>query len=424
MSRLAILGGKALRTKAWPKWPVHGPEDERNLLAVLNSEKMHGWHCGEWNERFERAYADFQDARYGVACANGTVAIEAALLAAGIGFGDEVITTPYTFVATTSSILKVNALPIYADIHEATGNLDPDDVERRITPKTKAIVPVHVGGMPVDIDRFDEIGRKHKLTVIYDAAHGWGSQWRGKGVGAYGQFNTYSFQTSKNITCGEGGIILSCDQLLANTARSYVNCGRAIEGGWYEHFLVGANLRMSEFAAALLMAQLGRLEAQTAVRTRNAAVLRKLLERTEGIRLPPEDARVTRRAFHIFQMLYDKEAWKGMSRDRFIAALDAEGIPLIKGWSLMYRLGLFAQERPFKSCPALYLTPKGERPDYLNLRLPNAEKLSGETGLWLMQSHLLAEESDMKDVADGMAKVRDNLDELLAADLPKDQTSS
>ena len=412
MSELAILGGKPLRTKPWPKWPVSGPEEERNLLDVLHS---HDWRSGEKTARFEREYAAFQDAAFGIACANGTVAIEAALLAAGIGFGDEVITTPYTFVATTSSILKVNAVPVYADIVEATGNLDPDDVERRITPKTRAIVPVHVAGLPVDIDRFEEIGRRHGLTIVYDAAHGWGSQWRGKGVGAYGAFNTYSFQASKNSTSGEGGMILTCDKQLAVTARSYVNCGRSAKGGWYEHFLIGANLRISEFAAAILLGQLQRLEAQTLLRARNAAALKKLLTGLEGIRVASEDDRVTRRAYHLFQMRYDRECWRGLSRKRFLAALNAEGIPVSGVWPLLHRMGLFRQSPPPKSCVALSLTPKEELPDYPRLSLPNAEKLSDETGFWLLHIRLLGDESDMRDVADAMVKVRDNLDALIAA---------
>lgn len=412
MATLAILGGEPLRTKPWPKWPVSGPEEERNLLDVLHSDD---WRFGEKTARFEREYAAFQNAKFGIACANGTVAIEAALLGAGIGFGDEVITTPFTFVATTSSILKVNAVPVYADIDEATGNLDPDEVEKMITPKTRAIVPVHVAGLPVDIDRFEEIGRKLGLVIIYDAAHGWGSQWRGKGVSAYGTYNTYSFQASKNITSGEGGMILTCDEQLAEAARAYINLGRSSKGAWYEHFLVGANLRASEFAAAILLAQLGRLEAQTLLRAKNAATLRELLAGMEGIRVAPEDDRVTRRAYHMFQMRYDQEQWQGLSRKRFIAALNAEGIPAIKVWPLMHRMGLFRQDPAPKSCVALSLTPKAELPDYQNLSLPNAEKLSDETGVWLLQTHLLGDESDMKDVADAFAKIRENLDVLLSA---------
>jgi len=418
MSKLALLGGEPLRTRPWPKWPIHGPEEEKQLRDVLNNPL--GWRFGPKTEEFERKYAAFQDARHGVACANGTVAIEAALLASGIGFGDEVITTPYSFVATTSAILKVNALPVYADIDEATGNLDPDDVERRITPKTRAIMPVHVAGLPVDVDRFEDIGRRHSLTVIYDAAHSWGSRWRDKGVGAYGAFNTYSFQASKNITSGEGGIVLTCDEESAEMVRAYVNCGRRKDGGWYEHFLVGANLRMNEFASAILLAQLDRLEEQTLRRARNAAALRRFLEDIPGIRVAPEDPRVTRRAYHMFQMRYDREHWKDLPRWKFISAVRAEGVPIIQVWPLLNRMGLFRQDPPPKSCPALSLIPPKERPDYANLSLPNADRLSDETGVWLLQTNLLGDESDMMDVADAMLKVRDNLDALLAADVEPD----
>jgi dTDP-4-amino-4,6-dideoxygalactose transaminase len=414
MSSLAVLGGDPLRTEPWPKWPICGPEEEQNLLEVLHAENWQSF--GDKTRRFTEAYARFQDAEYGVPCANGTVAIEAALLAADVGFGDEVVTTPYSFVATTTAILRVNALPIYADIDEWSGNLDPDEVERHITPRTRAVVPVHVGGLPVDIDRFEAIGRRHGISVVYDAAHAWGSRWKGLGAGKYGAFNTYSFQSSKNITSGEGGMILTCDDGLFERARSFVNCGRSSKGQWYEHVLIGPNLRLSEFACAILLAQLDRLEEQTQLRERNAAALERMLEGMPGIRFPERDTRVDRRAYHLLQMCYDRNAWRGLPREKFIAAMKAEGIPIGNVWPLLNRMELFRRPPP-KSCPALRLIPPAERPDYPSLRLPRAERLSDETGLWIRQSVLLGQKRDMQDIADAMAKVRERLDALLAADL-------
>lgn len=416
MSKLALLGGHPLRTKPWPQWPLCGAEEKANLLAALESRQ---WGIGgEWIGRLEEIYADIQDASYGIACANGTVALEVALLAANVGFGDEVITTPYTFVATTVSILRVNAIPVYADIDEATGNLDPDSVEERITERTRAIMPVHVAGVPVDIDRFEAIGRKRNIPIIYDAAHGWGSQWQGKGVGAYGTFSTYSFQSSKNITSGEGGIILTCDQESVEMARTYVNCGRSAGSAWYEHFFVGANLRLNEFAAAVLVAQLGRLDAQLSLRARNAHTLEKLLQDCPGIATALRDPRVTRQSHHLMCMRFDNEAWDGLSRERFIAALNAEGVPVSRGWPLMHQMGFFAKERLPGPYLALRSAPGVKRFDYSSLHLPHAEKLSNETSVWLHQSHLLGTESDMKDVAGAIMKVRENLKELLAAHIP------
>lgn len=413
MPKPAISGGEPVRAKPWPAWPVHGVEEEKNLLEVLRSGK---WWFGERVKEFETAYAGFQDADYGVTCANGTLAIEIALMAAGLLPGDEVITTPYTFMATVAAILRTNGIPIFADVSEETGNLDPDDVEKRITPSTKAVVPVHVAGNPVDIDRFEQIGRKHNVAVIYDAAHAWGSQWRGKGVGAYGAFNTYSFQVSKNITSGEGGIALTCDEELAELARSWSNCGRRAKGQWYEHFLPGTNLRMTEFQAAILLAQLGRLEAQTKKRVENAAWLNEQFAAVEGIRTVPTDPRVTRRSHHMFQLRYDKEAWKGLTRDRFIEAVNAEGIPMSRVWPCIYEMPFF--ERYKQNGPGAWPIDnpfhKGARPDYTSISLARAERLSRETGIWIRHAVLLADRSDMADIVNAVAKLRDNLDELLA----------
>ena len=413
MSQLAVLGGKPVRTKPWPAWPVHGPEEERNLLGVLRSGK---WFHGEKVREFEAAYAAFQDAAYGITCVNGTVAIEIALMAVGLLPGDEVITTPYTFMGTVTAVLRSNGIPIFADIEEETGNLDPGDVEKRITPSTKVILPVHVAGNPVDIDRFEEIGRKHNVTIIYDAAHGWGSQWRGKGVGAYGAFNTYSFQASKNITSAEGGILLTCDENLADLARSWSNCGRSQKRGWYEHFLPGGNLRLTEFQAAILLAQLGRLEAHTAKRAENAAWLSEQFADFDGIRTVPLDPRVTRRAYHMYQLRYDGEAWKGLPREKFIAAVNAEGIRMNRVWPCLYEMSFFeryAKDGP-EGWPVSCPFHKGERPDYASLSLPRAEKLSHEAGLWIPHAVLLADRSDMRDIVDAVTKVRENLDQLVS----------
>ncbi len=414
MPKLAVLGGKPIRTKPWPKWPVAGPQEERNVKEVLESDR---WFYGPKVHELEEAYAKFQDATFGISCVNGTMAIEIALVAAGVGAGDEVITTPYTFMATVSSILRANAVPVFADIIEETGNLDPDDVESKITPQTKAIMPVHVAGLPVEIDRFEEMGRKHNVTIVYDAAHGWGSRWKGQGVGAFGAYNTYSFQASKNMTAGEGGMILANDEDLAETARSYSNCGRSSKGAWYEHFLLGANFRLSEVHAAILLAQLERLEAQTLKRMESAAWLNGRLSKFEGITTTPDDPRVERRSWHLYTLRYDAATWKGLSRGALLKALQKEGILASGGWPMIYRMPLFAtyrQEGP-KACPVSCPYHKGEMPDYSSLHLPAAERLSGQTGIWMPQQTLLADQADLQDIVDAFEKVRENLDDLLAA---------
>jgi len=244
MEKLAIKGGRPIREKGFPAWPIFDAREEKAILEVLRSGK---WWYGEKVAEFEREFAAFQDARYAVSCTNGTAGLEISLLSLGIGAGDEVIVPPYTFVATASAVLKVNAIPIFADIQLETGNIDPEDVEKKITDKTRAIIPVHFGGLPCDMDALGDIAQKHHLKIIEDACHSWGSKWKGKGTGAIGDCGVFSFQMSKNITAGEGGIILTDNEGIADTAKSYTNCGRGKDKPWYEHYLLGGNYRMTEF---------------------------------------------------------------------------------------------------------------------------------------------------------------------------------
>ncbi|MBU4212959.1 MAG: DegT/DnrJ/EryC1/StrS family aminotransferase, partial [Verrucomicrobia bacterium] len=331
-NQLAIAGGKPVRTKPFPvKWPVIGKEERQNLLGVFDSGK---WWYGEKVAEFERKYAAFQNARSGIACTNGTAALEIALLACGIGAGDEVIVPPYTFIATASAVLKVNAIPVFADIDLNTGNLDPKAAEKAITAKTKAIMPVHFAGLPVDMDAFKALARKHKLRLIEDACHSWGSQWKGKGTGAIGDCGVFSFQMSKNITSGEGGILLTDNEEIADAARSYSNCGRGKGQAFYEHYLLGSNLRMTELQAAILLGQLTRLKEQTIKRQKNAVLLDKGLKNIPGIALLKNDPRVTRRSYHIYIFRFVTEEWGGVSRETFLKALQAEGVPVSSGYPI------------------------------------------------------------------------------------------
>ena len=409
MSKLAISGGTPLRKEPFPAWPVTAATDREKLLEVFDSGK---WWYGEKVKEFEEKYAAFQDARYGVTCANGTVALETALLACGIGAGAEVIVPPYTFMATASAVLKVNAVPVFADIETDTCNLDPIDVERKVTDKTKAIVPVHLGGLPVDMDAFKALACKHKLVLIEDACHSWGSKWKGKGTGAIGDCGVFSFQMSKNITCGEGGILLTDNEDIADRARSYTNCGRLKGGAWYAHYLMGSNLRMTELQAAILLGQLERLEEQTLRREKNAAYLDAQLKDLPGIGLMRRDTRVTRRSYHMYIFRFLSGEWPGVSRDRFLEALEAEGIPCSAGYTTpLYKNPLFQRrgEGP-DYCPVS--CPYHGRPvDYSRVVCPNAELISREN-CWIPHGTLLAGEQDMADIADAVWKIWEGRREL------------
>jgi dTDP-4-amino-4,6-dideoxygalactose transaminase len=400
MPQLALNGGSPACQVTWPTWPIFDDSERRALLGVLDSGK---WWFGEKVREFEAAYAAFQGAKFGVSCTNGTTAIEMALRALGIVEGDEVIVPPYSFIATASAVVTVGAIPVFADIEPTTLCLDPADVQNKITSRTKAIIPVHVAGYVADMDRLNAIAKAHGLVVIEDAAHAWGSQWKGHGAGVLGRCGTFSFQVSKNITSGEGGIMVTDDEELADLTRSYTHCGRKKDSAWYDHDYLGSNLRMTEFQAALLLAQLSRAEAQLLKRQASAACLDQALAGLKGIiRLAPEP-RMTRRAYHMYIFRLDESAL-GISRDRFIEALNAEGVPASKGWYRpLYKNGIFqnGNRGPAHGIKSPF-TKHGV--SYTEVHCPVCEQVCRDV-VWIPQNVLLAEESEIHQLATAIQKV-------------------
>lgn len=409
MPTLALNGGSPTCTISWPSWPVWDDAERHALLNVLESGK---WWYGARVRAFEETFAAYHDARFGITTTSGTTALETALLALGIGAGDEVIVPPYTFLATASAVLRVNAIPVFADIQPHTLCIDPDDVERKITPKTKAIIPVHIAGFVADMDRLRAIAAAHHLKIIEDACHAWGSQWRGIGVGALGDCGVFSFQASKNISSAEGGIILTNDPALAAECRSYINCGRAEGKPWYEHYLLGSNLRMTEFQAALLQAQFTRLPAQNQRRAANAARLFDGLRALPGIRVIENDPRISRRAYHFFPFRLDLTDLC-ISRERFKDALAAEGVPSMIGYDRpLYKNPLFQRswDRGPASCP-VSCPFYGQPVDYTAVHCSVCEAVVRDT-LWFFHTLLLADESAMDAIIAAMKKIIDNIAEL------------
>ncbi len=399
--KLAIHGGEPVRKEPWPGWPVHGGEEERALLEVLRS--------GTWGvngsrvPEFERRYAELHGAKHGVACCNGTIALQIALVAAGVQPGDEVITSPYTFMATALAILTVGGVPVFADVRRGTHNLDPDEVERAITPRTRAILPVHIGGRPADMDRLLAIAREHGLLVVEDAAQAWLASWKGTPVGALGHAGIFSFQSSKNITAGEGGIVLTNDDETWQRAWSYHNCGRTLGGEWYVHDHPGLNYRLTEFQAAILLAQLDRLPAQQETRRRAMAVLDEELPGIEGILVPERDDRVTAHGAHIYMVRLDPEVIP-VDKMTFVRALQEEGIPAHPGYTTpLYQQSFWDW---FAARPTGGGRTWGEvfpRP-YREYRLPVCEELC-RTTVWIKQNVLLAGPEAMGDVVAAFDKV-------------------
>src|SRR5436309_12729652 len=275
MPELALLGGAKSKRKPFPEWPQFDANERRALMEVLESRTR--WRTpGTRTLEFEQGFAKVHGARHGVAVTNGTAALEVTIAALGIGHGDEVILPNFTFVATASAVLFANALPVLVDVDPETYCIDPDLVEDAITSRTKAIIAVHMGGHPADLDRLKKIASRKRLALIEDSAHAHASEWRGQRVGTFGVAATFSFQSSKLITAGEGGIILTNDDSIERLARSVHDCGR-MPGEWfYSHFIYGSNYRLSEWQGAVLSAQLTRLDEQTAHRHENSRLLDRL----------------------------------------------------------------------------------------------------------------------------------------------------
>ena len=400
--KLAIEGGTPLRTKPFPTWPLWGEQEEKELLEVLRS--------GEWSSptrpapklaAFQRAFADYQQAKHALGVFNGTVALETALRAAGVTYGDEVIVPPYTFIATATACLSVGAIPIFVDIDPDTYNIAPERIEEAITPRTRAIIPVHIGGCPADMDGVLEVARKHGLMVIEDACQAHGASWKGRRVGAIGDLGCFSFQASKNINCGEGGAVVTDDDELAERAWSVHNCGRTREGAWYQHEVLGSNFRMTEWQAAILLAQLGRAEELSARRQANAAYLARRMAEIPGISPQRCDERVTEHAYHLFIFRYDGEAFGGLARDEFLAALRAEGIPVSSGYTPLYKAGAI-REGITRLCRFI----EGREVGYKEPDCPVTERACTTEGAWFTQTMLLGTREDMDDIVEAILKIQ------------------
>ncbi len=408
MGKLAINGGPKVREKPFPSWPIWDETDCQALVEVCRSGQW--WSVGGTKvKEFEEKFADYCDCKIGVCVPNGTIALVVALKALSIGCGDEVIVTPYTFIASASSILDVNAVPIFVDIDPDTYNIDPSKIEEAITEKTKAIMAVHIAGLPCDMDAITHIARKHNLKVIEDCAQAHGAEWKGRKVGSLGDAGAFSFQASKNLTSGEGGIVVTTEEEVGERAWSIHNVGRVRDGAWYHHPVMGSNYRMTEFQAAILLNQMRKLDAETKRRNENALYLTEKLSKIDGIKPLKRDERVTTHAYHIYIFKYLAEEVTGVPRSKFIQALNAEGIPCSSGYVPLYRSGMFDLD-PDKcpiGCPFY-----GKRIVYKDLYLENCERACDKEAVWIMQSVLLGEQRDMDDIANAVEKVITNAAEL------------
>lgn len=416
MGKLAITGGEPLRKTPFTQWPLFTNEELSALNSVLTSSKWGGQPFpGKHASAFSRKFAEVHTAKYAQCVNTGTVAIQAALIAIGIKPGDEVIAPAYTWEGTVGPVLLLNAIPVFVDIDPETYCLDAKLIEKAITPKTKAILPVHLGMRFADMDEILRIAAKHNLKVIEDCAHAHGGMWKGKGAGSMGDLGAFSFQSSKLITSGEGGAVITNNLEYMEKVQSYINAGRASLTDQFHHRIIGFNYRLGEFQAAVLGPQLDRLPEQAKTREANMKHLETRLRNTPGIGLLKPDPRITRLAPYGYVLKYFASQGKDIPRAAFVAALQLEGIPC-DGlfYEPVYRSSLF----PVDSTDFPALSWGREKP--LDLRsmysCPEADRAAYHEGVWFMHQLFLGTEKDVDAIADAIHKVLENIEELRSLD--------
>jgi dTDP-4-amino-4,6-dideoxygalactose transaminase len=416
VGKLAITGGEPLRRAPFTTWPVGTREEALALEDVLSSSKWGGQPFpGQHAAAFAKKFAEFHTAKYAQCVNTGTVAIQSALIAIGIRPGDEVIVPAYTWEGTVGPVLLVNAVPVFVDIDPETYCLDANLIEKSITAKTKAILPVHLGMRFADMDEILRIAQKHNLRVIEDCAHAHGGMWKGKGAGSMGDLGAFSFQSSKLITSGEGGAVITNNLEYMERVQSYINAGRASLTDKYHHRIIGFNYRLGEFQAAVLGPQLDRLPQQAALRERNMKHFETRLQNTPGIGLLRPDPRITRLAPYGYVLKYLSEKTRDIPRAAFVAALQLEGIPC-DGlfYEPVYKSSLFPVD------PADFPALSWGREKALDLRTayscPESDRAAYQEAVWFPHQHFLGSVADVDAIADAIHKVLANIEELRGLD--------
>ncbi|MGO9606001.1 MAG: DegT/DnrJ/EryC1/StrS family aminotransferase [Candidatus Binataceae bacterium] len=359
-------------------------------------------------------FAAFHGVRYAIPTSSGTSALEVALKALGVGPGDEVIVPAITFAATAYAPVACLARPVFADVDPATACIDADSVRRLITSRTKAIIPVHYAAAAADLDALTQIARDHSIAIVEDCAHVPGARWRDCGIGAWGKLGCFSFQTTKPMTAGEGGMITTDDPELEQRCQSLINCGRRRPGDTFDIPVLGANYRMTEWQCGVLLAQLARMPEQMAHKSAHAQRLRAGLNAIRGIMALARDPRLTRETIYIFLFRVDEPAL-GVSRNRFARAMRAEGIPCGVGNDPVYRSALFpADSTAYRTACELAGEPNPPLPN-----CPNAERLFEHEMVALPHEILLGDERDINDIVAAAAKVAASATQLSAAKLER-----
>ncbi len=413
-SALALAGGSPVRTADWLSWPVWNKEAETPMMELLRSGN---WYRGDGDKcnTFEKNYAELIGAKRVVATASGTTALITSLHTLGVDAGDEVIVSPFTFIASYNVIFNQKALPVFADTDPLTFTINPDKIEEKINDRTTAILPVHICGLPADMNRIMAIGKKHNLPVIEDACQAWLAEYDGKMCGTLGDLGCFSFQNSKHIPSGEGGAISGNSDALMDRCFAYTNCGRphgSSMRGMGENPMRGSNKRMTEVQAGLLLSQMVRARSDADKRLENALYLDSKLKEIPGIVPYQLSEGATRSSYHLYPFRYKKELFDGLPRHKFLAALRAEGIPCGQGYGQQYFDGIIEEAITSRGFSRLFTNERLNRYRDELRNLPENDQLSLEA-VWFYQNMLLGETKDMDDIIHAIQKIYENRAQLL-----------
>lgn len=396
INTLAKNGGTPYKKKPFPNWPVYDEREIDNVVEVIKSQNW--WRVsGTKVKEFEAKFAEFQGAKYCIGVTNGTSALELALSVLGIGEGDEVIVPGMTFISTGLAVVNCNANPVLVDIDSDTLCMKPEAFEAAITPKTKAVIPVHMSGNGCEMDKICSIAKKHGIKVIEDAAHGHGGEWKGKRLGSFGDFAIFSFQNGKLMTCGEGGALVTNNKEYYEKAYVIQDVGRPRGDKIYQHVIRGVNFRMNEFQASLLLAQIERVDTYNQLRDKNAIRLDQLMSKIDGIKTQKKSENTNIFTHYMYMFYYDKEQFGGLSREDFVEYLNAEGIPCCVCFPVLSDTKFF-RDNDFNGMSVQY-NREGEA------SMPNSHK-AGENMIWLHHRTLEGDQQDLEEIAGSILKIQ------------------